>query len=441
MLVARSKWWLLAVSSAAALLALAGGIPAVSRAQPAASVWPMYAHDAMHTCLSTVDTSANPGTQKWSFSVARVGGPLGGDSLASPAIGPDGTIYIGTRDGRLFAVATNGKKEWVFKVHGSKSQTPADNPQASAPRRRRNLFANAIYYPPAIGADGTIYVGDYNGNVYALTPRGKLKWSLTLDSVVADPLTIGGDGIIYVPTITSLYALIDGGTAASVKWSFDAGSGANVTSAGIAPDGTVYFGSSNYSGSDNGNLYALNRDGTEVWVFATSGPIAISPPAIGADGTIYVGSDDTNLYAVNPDGTERWTFSTGAAVESTPAIAADGTIYVGGPYQLFALTDGGQGSVTEKWAVDTNPLGFSAPAIGADGTIYVGANSANRTGTLWAVNPDGSVRWKFVGRGGFADFSPAIGPDGTIYTTSGNYDGRGMLNLYAVGAKAPRRGR
>jgi outer membrane protein assembly factor BamB len=410
--------------------------PVVSRAQAAAaSAWPMYGHDAMHTCVSSVDTSANPGTLKWRFGVRGVGGPRSGDGLASPTIGPDGTIYFGTRDGRLFAIAADGKKKWVFKVRSSTSRTPAVDPQVSESRPRRDPFLNEIYFPPAIGADGTIYFGDYNGRVYALTPDGKVKWSLTLDAAPSNSLTIGADGTIFVPVVAGLYALSDDGNSASVKWQFQAGGEFQLASwsPAIASDGTIYLAST--------GLYALNPDGTEKWEFSMGGAEVGGSPAVGPDGTIYVGSNDTNLYAINPDGSEKWTFATATATESAPAIGADGTIYFGCVVNLCALTDGGQGDVTEDWSVQVGSLGFSAPAIGADGTIYVGANSVGPTGALWAINPDGSIRWKFVGRGGFADFSPVIGPDGTIYTTSGNYDGRGMLNLYAVGRKAIRRRR
>ncbi|MDB4805128.1 immunoglobulin domain-containing protein, partial [bacterium] len=54
-----------------------------------------------------------------------------------------------------------------------------------------------------------------------------------------------------------------------------------------------------------------------------------SSPAIGSDGTIYVGSNSGNLYAINPDGTQKWAFETGGGVSSSPAIGSDGTIYVG----------------------------------------------------------------------------------------------------------------
>ena len=37
----------------------------------------------------------------------------------------------------------------------------------------------------------------------------------------------------------------------------------------------------------------------------------------------------------------------------------------------------------------------SSPAVGADGTIYVGSSDDN----LYAVNPDGTQKWKFTTAG------------------------------------------
>jgi hypothetical protein len=42
--------------------------------------------------------AVNPdGTQKWAFTT---GGPIN----SSPALGPDGTVYVGSDDGKLYAV-------------------------------------------------------------------------------------------------------------------------------------------------------------------------------------------------------------------------------------------------------------------------------------------------------------------------------------------------
>ena len=35
---------------------------------------------------------------------------------------------------------------------------------------------------------------------------------------------------------------------------------------------------------------------------------------------------------------------------------------------------------------------YSSPAIGSDGTIYIGSKDYN----LYAINPDGSLKWKYA---------------------------------------------
>jgi outer membrane protein assembly factor BamB len=75
-----------------------------------------------------------------------------------------------------------------------------------------------------------------------------------------------------------------------------------------------------------------------------------------------------------------------------------------------------------KWVFPTADAVLSRPAIDTDGTIYVGSYD----GKLYAVNPDGTMKWSFLTREGVGDSSPAIGGDGTIYV--GSWDGK----LYCV---------
>ena len=88
------------------------------------------------------------------------------------------------------------------------------------------------------------------------------------------------------------------------KWSFQTGYDVD-SSPAIGSDGTIYV------GSRDGNLYAINPDGSRKWAFE-AGRIQDSSPAIGSDGTIYVGSRDDYLYAINPDGSRKWRFKTGS---------------------------------------------------------------------------------------------------------------------------------
>ncbi len=50
-------------------------------------------------------TRYNPnGTLKWEFTAC------GGDTYSSPAIGADGTIYVGSLDGNLYAITPGGTR-------------------------------------------------------------------------------------------------------------------------------------------------------------------------------------------------------------------------------------------------------------------------------------------------------------------------------------------
>ena len=69
---------------------------------------------------------------------------------------------------------------------------------------------------------------------------------------------------------------------------------------------------------------------------------------------------------------------------------------------------------------------ISSPAIAEDGTIIVGSGDDY----LYAINPDGTLRWKYKTDGGLQS-SPAIGSDGTVYIASVRHDGSGGT-LYAI---------
>ena len=89
------------------------------------------------------------------------------------------------------------------------------------------------------------------------------------------------------------------------------------------PDGTVYV------GAKDGNLHAINSNGTLKWSYST-GDIITSSATISSDGTIFTGSWNGNLYAIAPDGTLKWKQSLSRfPILSSPAIGSQGSVYVG----------------------------------------------------------------------------------------------------------------
>jgi outer membrane protein assembly factor BamB len=371
-------------------LAFAGAMAAVllltvrhAHGQLASAPWPMFHHDLAHTGLSEYDTSSNPGTLKWAFSGE-------GSIDSSPVVGADGTIYVGSENGNLYAVNPDGTQKWHLATGTS------------------DRFSS-----PAIGIDGTIYVGTHY-SLDAVRSDGTVKWSFATGYYVFSAPAIGTDGTIYFGSGDgNLYAVNPNGTE---KWKSLTGSWI-YSAPTVGADGTIYVGS-----GDN-HLYALTDGGqgivTQKWAFAIANP---SSSAIGTDGTIYVGSGGGGIYALNSSGALKWQFATGAAVFATPALGDDGTIYFASYTSgLYAITDNGT-KATEKWEFP-GFFSYSAPVIGADGTIYICKDNGN----LYAVSPDGAQKWTLpIGDGVFS--SPAIDADGTIYISGSS------TSLYAVGA-------
>lgn len=310
----------------------------------------------------------------WRYQI-KAGAPT--SNYSSPAIGPDGTIYVGSQDNYLYAVNGDGTLKWRFPT------------------------GDVVRSSPAIAADGTIYIGSYDNRLYAVNPDGSVKWSYQTGGNIPSSPAIAGDGtIIFGSSDDSIRALNPDST---LQWIYPT-SGDVYSSPAIAADGTVYC------GSNDDYLYALTSAGVLKWRFATGKDIQ-SSPAIGSDGTVYVGSDDGTIYALNPDsGTIKWGSLTNGDVPASPAIAADGSIYVGSTDKLlYALDPSG----TRKWQYATGDKVRSSPAVNANGTIYFGSDD----NFLYALNPDSTLLFQYEVDNDI-ESSPTIGPDGTIYFVS-----------------------
>jgi outer membrane protein assembly factor BamB len=111
--------------------------------------------------------AVNPdGTQKWITNM--------GEGGTSPTIGQDGTVYAGYRT--LHAVdPMNGSVKWTFDIDGTlRGGTPCNS------------------------VDGTIYVGTSDGGeLIAINPDGTLKWRKSIGTCESAP-AIGSDGTVYV---------------------------------------------------------------------------------------------------------------------------------------------------------------------------------------------------------------------------------------------------
>jgi outer membrane protein assembly factor BamB len=155
---------------------------------------------------------------------------LDGARVSGPIVGADGTIYA-TGSGRLHAFDKNGNKLWESDKDTASSLTPS------------------------LSSDGTLYVGTSGGKVYAInSSTGTTKWSYQTGQnpdYKGDPkdpqfgvlatIVIGADGIIYVGAMDRVMHALN--TDGSVLWKYTTGDNINENCPAIGPDGSLYFSS------------------------------------------------------------------------------------------------------------------------------------------------------------------------------------------------------
>lgn len=202
------------------------------------------------------------------------------------------------------------------------------------------------------------------------------------------------------------------------------------------------------SQAPDGTLYATDRQFGEVVAIAPTGevkwrsqlPVHVAPlqPAIGPDGTLYWGytyglGSNGGLLAMAPDGAVKWHFACDAygppgsnyyIVSSHAAVGRDGTIYIAseendGP--MYAVNPDG----SLKWrastrTTETGILRFSGPVALVGDSLLVSLRrqtSAPGLHHLVAVaTGDGATRWsRPVSLSYFQPSGPVVGANGTVF--------------------------
>ncbi len=127
---------------------------------------------------------------------------------ASAALGSDGVLYIGSFDSYLYALdARSGKVRWKFKTHD-------------------HIYSSAALGQDASGRTTTIFFGSTDGTLYALAPDGSLLWAFDAGAPIRSSPVIGQSppgetsAIVYFGCGNGrLYALNTGD--GSLRWAFD----------------------------------------------------------------------------------------------------------------------------------------------------------------------------------------------------------------------------
>ncbi len=251
------------------------------------------------------------------------------------AFDPQGNIYMTARDGVLVSSTAGGELRWSALIKGAAATpllvsadgqtlyagTGGEQLAAFSTKDGSQLWSTAlgggIPGAPALGEDGTVYVGTTEGMLFAIAPDGSVRWRYNAGGWVRTAPTASG-GVIYAATDGGAVIALNGD--GSQRWRAELGK-QQATGLARASNGTLFVALA------DGTLHAVSADGAPIW----SKPLGKgrpTAPVIGPNGRIFVGADNGNLYAVTPDGATVNTFEFHTQIKTAPLIGTDGAVYV-----------------------------------------------------------------------------------------------------------------
>ena len=117
--------------------------------------------------------------KRWEF---ETGGWVG----SSPCVDGKGTVYVGSRDYKLYAIdGATGKKRWEFET------------------------GSWVDSSPCVDGKGTVYVGSADGKLYAIDgATGKKRWEFKTGGEMDSSPCVDDNGTVYVGSYDDkIYAL------------------------------------------------------------------------------------------------------------------------------------------------------------------------------------------------------------------------------------------
>lgn len=207
--------------------------------------------------------NADNGSEKWS---ADLSGNAGG-----VAVDARGNVYAGTSAG-IWAYTASGSRIWqsaeahnVTERGGSLAIDPANNVIFAALKGKKGVAAvnmsdgstkwtyaseyNDCYHP-VVDSEGTVYVNEKNGALYAVTSSGSLKWKYDTGlGYTYSGFAIGANGHVYITQYASPFAVldIDRNGSASVLTNI----AQTMSPVCIGPDARLYYGLNGSIGTFN----------------------------------------------------------------------------------------------------------------------------------------------------------------------------------------------
>jgi outer membrane protein assembly factor BamB len=341
-------------------------------AHSAALPWPTYGSDNARRRAVAATGLRPPFRKLWTFH--------GRALLEFPPVVGYGRVFEEALDGRLYSIEpAGGRIRWRYSAHRCGWSSPA--------------LADHLLFATFIG-NRECHATLTGGELLAFSPEtGRIRWRRMIGPSESSPLV--EDGTVYVADQNG-YVYAFAARSGHLRWRF--GTGAPIKASPSFAYGRIYIG--NYGGE---MLALAARTGRLVWRSVGYGNF-YATAAVNA-GRVYVGSLDGRVYALSArSGALLWSFGTGSYVYASPALW-HGLVLVGSYDHDFYALEGGTGSL--RWTYRARaPISSAASVV--DGVVYF-SSFDHRTYGLLAASGRLRAEWPD------GEYSPAVAGNGRLY--------------------------
>jgi outer membrane protein assembly factor BamB len=288
-----------------------------------------------------------------------------GPSVSSPLF-VDGTIYVSTITGRIFALNLSEKEiKWHLYV---------GSPIVSSPLIYNGILVAATY-------DSWIKDTSFTGKNFLLgidSNYGTQIWNYEISGGVSSSPCLVGNGMTIVVGSMNKFIYAIEGKSGNILWTFETW--------GEVWSSPSYNGNEIFIGSDDGFLYCLDLDGKLIWKTKLNGKIRSSSPCLSFDdesSSLFIGTYNGGMFCLNQStGVIKWYKQISKPVMSSPATTKDKVFFAASDKRIycFHVEDG-----SRVWEFETEDKIWSSPTL--DSHIYgVDINTGRQTWKFPTMN-------------------------------------------------------
>lgn len=365
-------------------------------------IWAMRGGDERRNGVSALSPPPAAATLRWQFFT-------GGTVMATPVISSNGTVIVGSLDGRLYALRYNdGALLWAYSAGApirSAAAIGVAGSAGTAPEKVYVAAGTALHCvdaysgtflwqvalgsitgsAPALTADGAVaHVGTANAFVAVDLAARSLLWStrsVAGDAALSQPVLVNTSvGTLVVHNVSAPAALValSASTGAAV-WRFNSSYNYISNGAATTMPGTGWPALAIVDSSTVRMLNASNA--VSLWGTPLTNTV-VGTPAV-ANGSVYVYTYSNNLQRLNMS-TGRvdwlWNGDGGAWGHGEPPLLTQSglaLVAIRGRVSAIEVATG-----RRRWAIDTGTTGpSSSPTLSVNGFIFMGSEE----GTIFGI--------------------------------------------------------